>query len=389
MKLKRFSIKGFKNFRQEVVLENMGDVCVIHGENNVGKSNVLEAMQLFFSMYNMPNSYSVKDRLDKIFFNKKEIFTFGLNNPIDISVTLDCGITTDVAIYTSISNDGNFIIKNSKSSSSPTCFEDFIKKHFELIGVDRQINDKETESKRCIVPQSLLLQLYDIKDSPDPEIFEKWELFISTLQKFNDILGEGEFISVFDRESNRANLVFQPETKPRRRIPIEILGSGIQQVVALITRLLVSDADFIAIEEPELNLRYTLQVRLQEIIAEIVKAPIGPQQIFLTSHSPAFEFGEHFYAMKATNDGPIIEHRPIEQAHLFTEHNTNNSNVGKTAPQCYVTSDGLVKLPEDTCKELGIEQGGGIVILKRKDNEHVELLTDEQYFDLLEPISNE
>jgi len=47
----------------------------------------------------------------------------------------------------------------------------------------------------------------------------------------------------------------------------------------------------------------------------------------------------------------------------------------------------LVKLPEETCQELGIEQGGGIVILKRKDNKHVELLTDEQYFDLLEPIS--
>jgi len=28
----------------------MGAICVIHGENNVGKSNVLEAMQLFFQL---------------------------------------------------------------------------------------------------------------------------------------------------------------------------------------------------------------------------------------------------------------------------------------------------------------------------------------------------
>jgi predicted ATPase len=397
MQLKRFSVKGFKNFRQEVVLENMGDICVIHGENNVGKSNVLEAMRLFFSLIPTEANFkfNMKALLEKInCFETSNIFTFASEIPITISAIFDCDTEDELSLDFIINKDSidsrSPAEKNIWKYNSLTSFANFLKKQFALIGVDRQINDAETEKERCIVPQSLLLQLYDIKDSPEPAVFEKWELFVSTLQKFGDVLGEGEFISVFDRESNRANLVFQPKIKPRRRIPIEILGSGIQQVVALIARLLVSDADFIAIEEPELNLRYTLQLRLREILEEIVKAPIGPQQIFLTSHSPAFEFGEHFYAMKATDDGPIIEHLPIKQAHLFTEHDVINSNIdGKTAPQCYVTSDGLVKLPEDICKELGIEQGGGIVPLKRKDNNHVELLTNEQFIDLLEPISNE
>jgi len=392
MQLKRFSVKGFKNFRQEVVLENMGDICVIHGENNVGKSNVLEAMELFFVL---SNNYGINgyDNITQYPFERK-IFTFGLNNPINMSVTLNCEDDIDVTLDISIPNDDNFsiaeITDNSQSDIQNSCLTDFQQKRFALIGVDRQINDAETEKERCIVPQSLLLQLHDIKDSPEPTVFDKWELFVITLQKFQDILGEGEFISVFERESNRANLVFQPAIKPRRRIPIEILGSGIQQVIALIARLLISDADFIAIEEPELNLRYSLQLRLRDILEEIVKAPVGPQQIFLTSHSPAFEFGKHFYAMKATDEGPIIEHRPVEQAHLFTEHNVINSNIiGKTASQCYVSSDGLVKLPEDICKELGIEQGGGIIPLKRKDTNHIELLTNEQFIDLLEPITDE
>jgi hypothetical protein len=93
--------------------------------------------------------------------------------------------------------------------------------------------------------------------------------------------------------------------------------------------------------------------------------------------------------MKATDDGPVIEHLPIKQAHLFTEHNAINPTLGETAAQCYVTNDGLVKLPEDICKELGVEQGGGIVPLKRKDNDHIELLTNEQFINLLEPISDE
>ena len=31
-------------------MENMGAVCVIHGENNVGKSNLLEAQFLFLQI---------------------------------------------------------------------------------------------------------------------------------------------------------------------------------------------------------------------------------------------------------------------------------------------------------------------------------------------------
>jgi antitoxin component of MazEF toxin-antitoxin module len=47
-----------------------------------------------------------------------------------------------------------------------------------------------------------------------------------------------------------------------------------------------------------------------------------------------------------------------------------------------------VRLPEDICKNLGIEQGGGIVVLKRQDNEHVELLTNEQFLDLFEQVND-
>ena len=47
MKLRSFSVQGFKNFEQEVRLDELGDINVIHGENNVGKSNLLQAIDLF------------------------------------------------------------------------------------------------------------------------------------------------------------------------------------------------------------------------------------------------------------------------------------------------------------------------------------------------------
>ncbi|MBK8695437.1 MAG: AAA family ATPase [Deltaproteobacteria bacterium] len=48
MKIERFEVKGFKNLRQSVVLDELAGVNVIHGENNIGKSNLLQAMDLFF-----------------------------------------------------------------------------------------------------------------------------------------------------------------------------------------------------------------------------------------------------------------------------------------------------------------------------------------------------
>jgi AAA15 family ATPase/GTPase len=48
--IKELSIKGFKNLTDRVMFAELGRINVIHGENNVGKSNVLEAMHLLFEL---------------------------------------------------------------------------------------------------------------------------------------------------------------------------------------------------------------------------------------------------------------------------------------------------------------------------------------------------
>ncbi|MEZ4431391.1 MAG: AAA family ATPase [bacterium] len=52
MFIHRFEVQGFKNFVEPVVLDELGEINVIHGDNNVGKSNLLEAMHLFFAIAN-------------------------------------------------------------------------------------------------------------------------------------------------------------------------------------------------------------------------------------------------------------------------------------------------------------------------------------------------
>src|SRR5690606_17698470 len=50
MLLQRFQVQGFKNIRRAITLDELGPVTVLAGDNNVGKSNVLEALGLFFGL---------------------------------------------------------------------------------------------------------------------------------------------------------------------------------------------------------------------------------------------------------------------------------------------------------------------------------------------------
>jgi AAA15 family ATPase/GTPase len=88
MQLKSFAVKGYKNFKQEISLEQMGSICVIHGENNVGKSNVLEAMQLFFQIvgqFLQTPHLKTKQLLE---WNSTEIFHLECPNAITFKATL-------------------------------------------------------------------------------------------------------------------------------------------------------------------------------------------------------------------------------------------------------------------------------------------------------------
>ncbi len=434
MQIKRLAVKGFKNFQTELSLENMATIVVIHGENNVGKSNVLEAMQLFFQLLlaqesnqTLPITLGQKMRfseLEKRGFDPGDVFNLEIPAPIEINVTFTIQPeeleladiqpllpSSEVQMAIQLKHihadldyqitqyqfaDGTDVILPEATDEQKTYAAQFAlflaqrfilktkekNNRFALIKLDRRIAQDEIEAVRSVIPQALSLQLYDAKESPEPSYYKRWELFVKMMHKFNDVLGTGEFVVLFNRHSSRANLAFQ---SPSTRIPIDLLGSGIQQIVALIARLLMSNANFVAIEEPELNLRYTLQLRLREIFKDIIEAPVGPEQLFLTSHSPAFEFGKHFYAMRKINGLPTVELKSIKQALLFTHHHAESPYlVGEHAPLCYVSTDGLVRLPERIRQRLELEQGGGVVLVERKDTGHVELLTDTQFDDLFE-----
>jgi hypothetical protein len=434
MRLQRFEVQGYKNLRQRVVLEDLGAINVIHGENNVGKSNLLQAIGLFFRVLshmsqqglivdvNHVGRYHVND-WNALGFPAAEIFDLeappSRPAPIELGVRvslddedmrelgIDDGVRhADVALH--LSRDFDKIAwrlpmirlgeRDLPSSSHYDVARRLItllsRRHlpqaddtverFALLSTDRRLRDERGEAERDLVPADLLLQLYDAKESMEPVRYGRWEIFAETMERFSDILGKGSFIALFHRqpEPGRARLAWQTE---HARILVELLGSGVQQIVAIVARLLMSDATIVAIEEPELNLRFTLQRRLYEIFEEIANADVGLRQIFLTSHSPAFESGQFFYGMRATPEGPVVEQRPAAEASIFTEHAIGNDVKAylhaRNGVLSYVSSDGVVQLSPRVRAELGVERGGGIVMWKRSDHPYVELLTNEQFLD--------
>ena len=437
MLLKRFQVQGYKNFREPVVLDALARINVIHGPNNVGKSNLLQAIALFFFLLTprggepkkIPIAFGEplsETELIGAGFAPNRIFNLQTQQPIEMFATLatESGELEALGIQELIDSkevqigiqlarildrievritrfqfaDGRDLAMRSASVEEHTFalrFAVFLTRNFlvqtrsagdrfALIGLDRRLYPAarhETaggEAYAGVVPEKLMLELYDARESIEPEIYGRWELFTRVMQRFGDMLGEGTFQALFNRASGRATLAFQT---PQARIPVDLLGSGIQQVVSIVALLLMNRATLIGIEEPELNLRFDAQLQLREILVDIVSGSQGSRQIFLTSHSPAFEHGACFYGMRPTPTGPVVERFPGAAAVAFTQHALAGEVPSGGAAIGYVSSDGLVRLPEAVRRELGLERGGGIVIWRRKGAPYHELLTNEQFLE--------
>lgn len=425
MRLTRVEVHGYKNASAPLCLEDLAPVNVIHGENNVGKSNLLEAIELFFELVAKPSNYKglgdmaipfpkpwnfEVDRWNQENPQFPSRFMFNLRAYQPIKLSMRFAVDADEWRAAGMVERTSFECRAIDMSMSVKRVTNRILAGIESVSLDDQrlhpdagqaalyylmrfltANDRaqpiESRFARIVAYRELYpaleasdyaLALYDAKESFDPLHYRRWELFASLMSRFDDVLGSGQFVPVYHRHQNRAFLTFQT---PHARMPMDLLGTGVQQLVQTVALLLMSNATIVAIEEPELSLRHSLQLRLRDLFQEIVESDAGPSQIFITSHSPAFETGAFFYHLEPGPDGPTVTRRPVADAAMATAHTLDGLEVRGRAPLSYVTSDGLVRLPDPVRAQLGVERGGGIVVYKRPEHPYVELMTDQQFLD--------
>lgn len=379
MKVTSFAVRGFKNFSRELRLDGLSDINVIHGQNSVGKSNLLQAIGLMFLLLSRPDESEPESvGLIALALNDTDIFTAGGEGKIHIAseLTLDHPLERETQLLVEvelIKQRGRpvvraFSVKGEKSGMHlRSKLAERINKEalgatdraFALIGTER---DPETAMVRRsnLQTSTLANELYDAQQSPDLALVKRWRAFQSAMRNFSSITGKGEFVAVLPRGEDNARLLFESETA---RTPLRAMGTGVRQLTALFGRILMTQASIVAIEEPELNLRSAVQKQVSETLAAIPRDPdSGIDQLFIASHSSDFERGPEFWYMEPGAEGPVIRRRPIADAALVTGARASTA-LPDTAIPHWVSSQGIMEVPKRVRERLGVEHGGTVMFI--------------------------
>lgn len=411
VRLRRFSVQGFKNLEQPIVLDDLGPINVLHGANNVGKSNLLQAIELFFRCVVLGISgaeFSLNPQNLPGFPEPRFFFHLERPAPIALSAIIDAqpdeirvdGIRkpiTEVMIDIAIVLKPDGLIKCEIKRALPGMrslgdvrWGDFLSQlawksgvsttapRFALVGVRRDLEQDPVLYGGASAP--LAQEMYSCRDSLDRGKRNRWRSFVRAMEELKEITGEGVFEVI--RPEAKASLVFDTEGM---RIPLTLLGSGVQQIASLLGNALVRNASIVGIEEPELNLRWDLQNKLRSALSSIVSEPHGTggvDQIFITSHSPAFETSDSFWLMEAGPKGPTLSRRPASELSVVLGSAPQHLSLPERAPQAYVTSQGVIRLPPRVIERLHLDKGGGVVFVDTEPR-GVRLLSDDDYLDEL------
>ncbi|MFH1469539.1 MAG: AAA family ATPase [Pseudomonadota bacterium] len=406
MMITRFKVSGYKNLVRPVELRRMESVVVIHGPNNVGKSNLIEAMGLPFMLLGLGGASRSLPLERELTLDPQEltdrgyapadIFNLDRPRPIEIEFELaaapevfsaeempELGDVRSVSIALSIHPGppeitwrlSHFTFTDDHDAAQ-TVSPDLLlhAKHIGLLiaqnylvgggGGERRFQIVGTPSRkdpRQHVPSELGLALFDAQEATQRQVYQRWELFADRLSRFSDVLGSSTVRTVYDRKSGTAELVVQYAS---HRTPVRLLGMGIQQLIVLLGSLVTSGAQVVAVEEPEANLSFGLQLRLREALRDLVADPRGPSQLIFTSHSPGFQVGSDFYALIPAAGGPRLTRLAASDAPTVTGlTQVHEPDAGDSAPISWVTSDGLLRLPPSVLADLGIVGGGGVGFL--------------------------
>jgi hypothetical protein len=168
-----------------------------------------------------------------------------------------------------------------------------------------------------------------------------------------------------------------------RSIPIDQLGSGVQQLALLGGMIALSQCWIVAIEEPEINLSWPTQKKLKSILSNMVAdTDVAPSQFFISSHSPLFEFHENFFKVEMVDGRTVVTPVPNKERENLFDAFTIPEGRGTR-----IRSGNAVVLPDYVLETLGASQGDAIYF--HRDGDRFQILSGAQYEELMKPGEDE
>lgn len=367
MFISELKIDNFRSLKN-VHLRNMQRVCIFHGDNNSGKSNILAAIEAILkgkTVVEAPgtekepplyrnvsfNQGQLRGFEDNFRFNEKQAITFSLSVTLDetelspyraviegmqssVDIPKKARGKTPKQIRGLMLNDGH--VKTMRIDGELTYVDDStceaitrridINNNFILFAL---VDDKPVyvpsleksaisldERERTVAGLTRLLtdgfrvigtnraldrEKLNIAQPPEnvflPSTFKRslfrlatdrqsYDLFKQISRQFNsNPFSFGEISFAIDPRTEEVEVMIE---KGNTRLPLNRIGSGLQQILFLIANIVYNSHKMIGFEEIELNLSPEAQKRIFETLKSLIYDSKLINQALVTSHSPYF-----------------------------------------------------------------------------------------------------
>ncbi len=397
MFVKNFTVSGFKSL-QAIQLTDLTDINVFHGDNNVGKSNILQALDVFFQLLPLA-AQSLDDSEDAgrsislpdLAPYTDSIFRQGAPEQIDWQVDLRLGEEVHaLGLRLSRERDrsrtnGEGLMLNwlgvapaeavREALKTPTC-------DFNLVPATRRLSDEWLGASKSepdlltarrhgspVEARNLKATLFNSVYAEDLSQRARFKHLVTLIaQTFNF----GELDVALGGLRPKPRDLDEPEKLVRdyivrflradlpRPVAMDDVGSGVQQLVMMLGQILFNPARLVGLEEPEMNLYWQRQDELKRTLRGLI-APDGVDQLFLTTHSGHFEFHENFFHVEFVDGATQVTRLPRAELPAVT-----GEGVPPAGPQTgqRLNSENQVTLDEEVLDDLNLKYGDMVYFRK-------------------------
>ncbi len=305
-------IKNFKTFK-DTQIDGFTKLNIITGGNNVGKSNLLEALYCLVgkSMHPCANITEVYDNIRKepLTTESKNLMFYGLDTKEEIQIvtTLDNNQTLDLQIKFIASENQKVIesqiIPTAEQTQMSSQLNFTLKKNNEEIyndhlnidkfpnqsGYNRQFKNFDPNQLQKLLPfESAVIIPSDYRQVHMIQAVSK----ICSNNQLEEELNK--HLNQFDNniQSISFNTNNQLKLKVRNvkeKLPLSAFGDGLKKYLHIVSAFMADNAKTIYIDEVENGLHFSrMRLLLKNIIDFINNNKDGNLQVFMTTHNQEF-----------------------------------------------------------------------------------------------------
>ncbi|GAA9386075.1 ATP/GTP phosphatase [Helicobacter pylori] len=313
-------IKNFKNFK-DTQIDGFTKLNIITGGNNVGKSNLLEALYCLVgkSMHPCANVLEIYDNIRKepLTTESKNLMFYGLDTEKEIQIvtTLDNNQTLDLQIkfiasenqkviesqiiptaeQTQMSSQLNFTLKKNN--------EEIYNDHLNIAkvpnfppipnqpGYNRQFKNFDPNQLQKLLP-------FESATIIPSDVAYRQAHMIQAVSKIcsNNQLEEelNKHLNQFDNNIqsisfNTNNQLKLKVKNVKEKVPLSVFGDGLKKYLHIVSAFMADNAKTIYIDEVENGLHFSrMGLLLKNIIDFINNNKDGNLQVFMTTHNQEF-----------------------------------------------------------------------------------------------------